>query len=134
MKHILTVFLLAVIPMTVFAQDSVTCESRENRRQSCAIHGNTQNATVFLAEQLSDSDCTRGSTWGLDSRGIWVDRGCRARFQVSYRQGNNHGQQQAQQLAGCPAGSQVGRCTQKQRKRGCKDWRAPNGQGCYSFR
>jgi len=33
-----------------------------------------------LARQISGSRCEQNSTWGYDSRGIWVDRGCRAEF------------------------------------------------------
>ena len=36
-------------------------------------------------EQLGGARCIRGETWGNDANGIWVDRGCRARFQVNPR-------------------------------------------------
>jgi len=36
-----------------------------------------------LLRQRSDSPCIYGHTWGYDERGIWVDRGCRADFEVS---------------------------------------------------
>jgi hypothetical protein len=29
-------------------------------------------------------ECEQGRTWGWDRNGIWVDNGCRARFQVNY--------------------------------------------------
>jgi hypothetical protein len=44
--------------------------------------GNVKS-NVEMVQQLSQSPCTRGSTWGNDGQGIWVDRGCRARFRVS---------------------------------------------------
>ena len=34
-------------------------------------------------KQRSDSSCRQGYSWGYDRRGIWVDHGCRADFQVS---------------------------------------------------
>ena len=37
---------------------------------------------VRLLRQRSDSPCVFGQTWGYDERGIWVDRGCRADFEV----------------------------------------------------
>jgi hypothetical protein len=37
---------------------------------------------VRLLRQRSDSPCIYGRTWGYDERGIWVDRGCRADFEV----------------------------------------------------
>ena len=35
---------------------------------------------VRLVRQLSDTSCVRGQNWGLDKRGLWVDRGCAGRF------------------------------------------------------
>jgi hypothetical protein len=57
----------------------ITCSSDDMRRQTCAI--NTQGG-VRLVRQRSDADCVLGSTWGYDRRGIWVDRGCRADFEI----------------------------------------------------
>ena len=37
---------------------------------------------VRIVRQRSDSPCIYGRTWGYDERGIWVDRGCRADFEV----------------------------------------------------
>jgi hypothetical protein len=37
---------------------------------------------VRLLRQRSDAACRQGSSWGYDRRGIWVDRGCRADFEV----------------------------------------------------
>ena len=61
--------------------DTITCESSHNRRNYCPI-GNV-NSNVEMIQQLSQAPCTRGSTWGNDGQGIWVDRGCRATFRVS---------------------------------------------------
>jgi Protein of unknown function (DUF3011) len=57
----------------------VTCSSNNGKRNWCAI-GNSRD--VQLARQISGSPCVRGDTWGLDQRGLWVDRGCRADFRV----------------------------------------------------
>ncbi len=35
-----------------------------------------------MVRQRSHSRCEEGRTWGSDANGIWVDRGCRAEFQV----------------------------------------------------
>lgn len=59
------------------ASDLVTCESKNGRRQHCKA--NTMNG-VALHRQLSDSSCVLNSTWGFDSKGIWVRSGCRAEF------------------------------------------------------
>ena len=57
----------------------ITCASNDVHRDDCpvATHGG-----VRLVRQRSDSDCVYNSTWGYDRRGIWVDRGCRADFEV----------------------------------------------------
>jgi len=67
---------------------TISCESRNNRRQNCPadIRG-----TVRLAKQLSDRPCREGQSWGYNSQGIWVDRGCRAQFEISSRGGRDRG-------------------------------------------
>jgi hypothetical protein len=49
------------------------------RRNFCGV--NTSGG-VRLVRQRSDADCVYNRTWGYDRRGIWVDRGCRADFEV----------------------------------------------------
>jgi hypothetical protein len=61
------------------AASMLTCESVDNRRVTCEV---PRNARVRFVEQLSRAACTEGSTWGFEQRGIWVDRGCRAQFEV----------------------------------------------------
>jgi Protein of unknown function (DUF3011)/Peptidase inhibitor family I36 len=63
----------------------VTCESNKKHRRSCEI--NDPRSQVNLLQQLSSEPCTRGTTWGNDGFGIWVDRGCRARFSVTIYNG-----------------------------------------------
>ena len=56
----------------------ITCGSQDNRYQTCnwnAAYGQPQ-----LSRQLSKSPCVSGRTWGYDSRGLWVNGGCRAEF------------------------------------------------------
>ncbi|HEX4578143.1 MAG TPA: DUF3011 domain-containing protein [Edaphobacter sp.] len=57
----------------------VTCSSNDGRRNWCAI-GNRRD--VQLTRQISGSPCVQGNTWGIDNRGLWVDKGCRADFSV----------------------------------------------------
>lgn len=58
---------------------NVTCSSEDNRRKTCAW--NAQAGAPRMVEQLSRVSCVEGRTWGYSSRnGLWVDRGCRARF------------------------------------------------------
>ena len=57
----------------------VTCSSNDGRRNTCNV--NTSRG-VRLVRQRSDSDCIYGQTWGTSRNFIWVDRGCRADFEV----------------------------------------------------
>jgi hypothetical protein len=56
----------------------VTCSSNDGRRNYCSINGRD----VVMRRQISGSACIQGQTWGSDRRGLWVDRGCRAEFEV----------------------------------------------------
>ncbi|MCU1293747.1 MAG: hypothetical protein JWP08_2597 [Bryobacterales bacterium] len=69
------------------AQSRITCSSDNGGRQYC--NADTRNGVV-LVNQLSQSRCVQGRTWGFDRRGIWVDRGCRAEFALG-RGGNRPG-------------------------------------------
>ena len=68
-----------VQPRPPIANDyRITCGSQDNRYQTCnwnAAYGQPQ-----LSRQLSKSPCVSGRTWGYDSRGLWVNGGCRAEF------------------------------------------------------
>ena len=66
---------------------TVKCESNNGGRNYCGSYGGNE---VTLNQQISGSPCVRGSTWGVDGRGLWVDRGCRATFNVSQRGGGYH--------------------------------------------
>ena len=58
---------------------SVTCNSDDGRRKTCAW--NPREGEPRLIEQISQTPCIEGRTWGYDRRdGLWVERGCRARF------------------------------------------------------
>ena len=54
------------------------CESRDFRRNYCPAGGTI--ASARLVQQPSRSACVQGRTWGFDSNGIWVDRGCGGLF------------------------------------------------------
>ncbi|HLK03463.1 MAG TPA: DUF3011 domain-containing protein [Candidatus Acidoferrum sp.] len=58
---------------------TITCSSDDMGRHTCPIDA---RGGAQLVRQISGSPCTFGRTWGYDARGIWVDRGCRAEFQV----------------------------------------------------
>lgn len=61
---------------------TITCSSDDGGKNYCSIGGADPN-NVVMTRQISDSRCSQGDTWGVDRRGLWVDRGCRAEFQVN---------------------------------------------------
>ena len=63
------------------AQQSVTCESNNGKRNYCGSYTSNQ---VTLQRQIGQSPCERGRSWGVDGRGLWVDYGCRAVFNIRY--------------------------------------------------
>lgn len=60
----------------------IYCASDDMHRHGCEV--DTHDG-VFLVRQRSGSDCIFNRTWGFDRRGIWVDNGCRADFEVMDR-------------------------------------------------
>lgn len=63
-----------------YAQQVINCSSDDGQRHSCAVDA---RGGVQLTNQRSGSTCQRGSSWGTDEAGIWVDHGCRADFTVN---------------------------------------------------
>ena len=61
---------------------TMRCNSDDGKRHNCDI--DTRNG-VSMTRQISGSPCVQGETWGYDNRGVWVDRGCRAEFQIGGR-------------------------------------------------
>jgi hypothetical protein len=58
---------------------TVDCSSLDGRYALCSW--NSRFGTPFLIEQYSRNACVEGVSWGYTPRrGLWVDRGCRARF------------------------------------------------------
>ena len=57
----------------------VYCPSDYMNRNFCPI--DTRDG-VFIIRQRSEADCVFNRTWGYDRDRIWVDRGCRADFEI----------------------------------------------------
>jgi hypothetical protein len=57
-------------------RDAIECVSRNYGYERCDVPWRDAR----LVRQLSDTTCIRGRNWGIDRRGIWVDRGCAGRF------------------------------------------------------
>jgi Protein of unknown function (DUF3011) len=60
---------------------TVVCESRDGRRHRCAA--DTLGQITLGRELTRNSHCVENRTWGYDSKGIWVGRGCRAEFLIA---------------------------------------------------
>ena len=71
------------------ADRNISCYSHNYRYQFCRV--DTDNR-VRLERQISvASRCVYGDTWGYNSRGVWVNRGCQAEFRVGKDGGVNTG-------------------------------------------
>lgn len=57
----------------------LTCSADGNRRQVCRADVRNE---VRLVRQLSRAPCRFNSSWGYNQRGVWVDNGCRAEFEI----------------------------------------------------
>jgi hypothetical protein len=69
-------------------QMTFNCASADRKYRECQT---PINGRVRLVKQLSDSACIQGRTWGQRGDRIWVDAGCRARFEVSRYSGGGGG-------------------------------------------
>jgi len=65
---------------------TVTCSSRKSHRKTC--YADTSGG-VQLIRQLSRATCN--GNWGYTQNQIWVDHGCRAKFQLYVNGGQRHG-------------------------------------------
>jgi hypothetical protein len=63
----------------------ITCSSDNGGRNYCPLPRGVDPDSVNMSRQISGSPCIPNRTWGIDRRGLWVDRGCRAEFQVNRR-------------------------------------------------
>lgn len=68
-----------------------SCGSNNNQYQMCQIPGNGNQQNVQMVRQLSQVACIQGRTWGTRGNQVWVDKGCRAEFQVAGSGGPGYG-------------------------------------------
>lgn len=86
LQYLFVLFLFCLfIPPNAAAQrnesgNTIICESHHRRLEYCPL--NEPRSIVVLVEQLGEAPCVRGESWGNDGKGIWVDRGCKARFRI----------------------------------------------------
>lgn len=61
------------------ADQFLSCSSDDGHRKYCPAE---VRGRVQMVKQRSDAECRQGYSWGFDRGGVWVDRGCRADFQI----------------------------------------------------
>lgn len=100
---------LVAVPLNVgafagaaYADDTVVCESRDNRHQVCFIPGG-KHGYVRLGRQLGRHPCIQGRTWDYDKRSIWVDDNCKGQFIVEDRDGGGGNKAAAAAVLGAVA-------------------------------
>src|SRR5579871_6336387 len=78
---------MVLFPGMAFAQRSVTCASGPGGgRVYC--EADTRGGVTMVRPMNPRARCQQGVQWGFDARGIWVEGGCAAEFQVrEYRGG-----------------------------------------------
>lgn len=58
------------------------CASDQYRYNECRVRGRILNAEI--TRQYSHAACLQGRTFGFHGNTLWVDRGCRANFLISF--------------------------------------------------
>jgi hypothetical protein len=78
MKRILlTSFVLLLTAAVAAGQSSVRCESSNGKYHECRMSG---AGRIVLNQQLSDTACIEGKSWGTRNGMVWVSGGCRGDF------------------------------------------------------
>jgi hypothetical protein len=75
----ITLFVVFAFAPLAWSQSVVTCSSDDMHLHTCNIG---PNRGVRMVRQRSGSACIQGRTYGVRGEQIWVDRGCRADFEV----------------------------------------------------
>ncbi|MFC5435896.1 DUF3011 domain-containing protein [Rhodanobacter umsongensis] len=65
-------------------QIRLQCDSNKKRYQMCEVDVG-RRGHVQLVNQMSDTRCTEGYSWGWNRAGVWVNHGCRAQFVIDRR-------------------------------------------------
>jgi hypothetical protein len=59
------------------------CKSENYRRAVCSVGGPIEQ--LRLTKKKSSSPCIEGTSYGYSDKSVWVDSGCAAQFEVTYR-------------------------------------------------
>ena len=91
LRFLLPLAATLLVGSLAFGQNVVNCSSSDMGYHTCQIG---PNSGVRIVRQLSDTPCVQGETFGVHRDRIWVDRGCRADFQVFQNDSDNGYSQQ----------------------------------------
>ena len=96
-------------PLLVRAGDQVQaavtrCEAEDDALVHCAMD---TSRDVQLLRQLSEHECIRETSWGVEAQGIWVSRGCRAEFAATPPE---TGQRRSRRVLRCESSGRVVSC------------------------
>jgi len=97
---LVAVLMMPAVPLKA-DERVIRCESRNYRYRYC--RADTDNRASLVSQTSVFARCELGRTWGYDSRGVWVDRGCAGEFRVG-RGGGGGG---AAAAAGAIAGAAI---------------------------
>lgn len=62
----------------------LSCGSPQYHYAFCQVDVGARG-NVVVVRQISDTRCIQGQNWGWNRAGVWVDKGCSARFRVMRR-------------------------------------------------
>jgi len=62
--------------------ETLDCRSRGSERQKCRVEGRIDD--VEPVGSFTSVPCRYGTSWGYEKRHVWVERGCEARFNVTF--------------------------------------------------
>ena len=66
-------------PRDGWVQREVVCSSENSQYRECSA---PFRGTAVITQQISQSSCVKGQSWGEKPGAIWVRNGCRARFGI----------------------------------------------------
>lgn len=73
---------MSIAPLShAYDDETAECRSQDFSYTRCSVPWRDAR----LVEQLSNTSCIRGRTWGIDRRGLWVDQGCSGIFEEAGR-------------------------------------------------
>jgi uncharacterized membrane protein YgcG len=80
MYKLMTITALSLVAIPTFANQNMTCIS-----DGAFVHCNLDQADHrdITIKNVIAGDCLQANVWGVDSTGIWVDKGCGATFEYT---------------------------------------------------